>query len=767
MKSAIGQPLPRIDGVEKATGRLRYVSDHLPSDALVGRVFRSSVAHGRVKRLNLDRARRVVGVHAVAGVGDSAGHRYNPIYNQSNPHTDLLVKDEVVFDAEVRHIGQPVAAVAAETPEQAEEALSLIEVEYEGLPAVFDMENALRPGAPAVRPGGEGNVAFGWRDAHHPITLRRGVLDEGFQEADRVFEDEFTTQRINQAALEPHVALCWPEAGGRLVVLSTTQSIFGLRSCLAEALGMPPGRIRVIRPSLGGAFGKGLDLAANEVICAFLALRAGRPVRIEYTREEEFYATSRHPARVWLRTGVKADGALTARHMKAWMECGASANHGPSVVLVGGMIFMGAYNTPRYLYEGYAVYTNVFPSGAMRGYGGIQTNFAIECQMSRIAAELGLDEFEFRLRNAYRVGDVSPLSGFRVESCALPECARRARVLIGWDDAEARKSPDPAVRVGFGVAFSNMRNTGVHGAEDRPERILEYSGAVVKVNEDGTVNLITASVEQGAGQGMVLAQIVADALGIPVADVIVAPSDTDSAPFDVATHASRITYVSGYAAHRAALEARAKLLEVAGRMLGERPEDLVLEEGEVRTRTGDKRLAFREVAAHSHYEEMRTIIGSASTTPPGNPPPFGVQCVKVGVDVETGVVEVLDMVNVHDIGRVVNPLGAAGQVTGAFAQGVGLALTEHLVVDPDSGGLVNGQMADYKVPTTLDVPAARVEFADSVDPSGIGVKSVAESCAMHPAPAIANAVADAIGVRIRDLPLTPERVLRAMRDKGK
>ncbi|MFQ5691861.1 MAG: xanthine dehydrogenase family protein molybdopterin-binding subunit [Nitrospinota bacterium] len=766
MKSAIGQPLPRNDGAAKASGKLRYVIDHLPSDALVGKILRSQVPHARIKRLDLDKARRAHGVHAVIGAGDIERHLYNPIYNQSNPHADLLVKDEVAFDSEIRHIGQPVAAVAAESLDRAEEALALIEVEYEERPGVFDMDRALKPDAPLVRPGGEGNVAFGWRDAHHPITLQRGSLDEGLQAADHVFEDEYATQRTNQTSLEPHVALCWPEEGGRLAVLATTQSIFGLRSCLAEALGMHPGQIRVIRPTLGGAFGKGLDLAEDEVICALLALRTEQAVRIEYTREEEFCATARHPSRIWLRTGVKADGTLTARHMKAWMECGSSANHGPSVVLVGGMIFMGAYNTPHYLYEGHAVYTNVFPSGAMRGYGGVQTNFAIECHMSRIAAELGVDEFEFRLKNAYRVGDVSPLSGFTVESCALPACSRRARELIGWDDPDARRSPAPEVKIGLGVAFSNMRNTGVHGAEDRPEKILEYSGAIVKLNEDGTVNLLTASIEQGAGQSMVLSQIVADALGIPVTDVSVAPSDTDSAPFDVATHASRITFVSGYAVHQAALQVRAQVIETAARMLGEPPENLEVEDGEVRTKAGNRRLGFQKVAEHSHYEEMRTIIGTASTTPPGNPPPFGVQCVKVAVDVETGVVEVLDMVNVHDIGRVVNPLGAEGQVTGAFVQGIGYALTEHLVVDPVSGVTVNGQMADYKLPTTLDVPRARVEFADSTDPCGLGVKSVAESAAMHPAPAIANAVADAIGVRVRELPLTPERVLEAIRGKS-
>ena len=268
MSGVIGQSLPRQDGVEKAKGSFQYVSDHFPTDCLTGKLLRSVIPHGRVKSLNLERAKRLSGVHAVIGIGDSPGRRYNPIYNQSNPTTDLLVKDEMVFEEEIRYLGQPVAAVAAVSADLAEEALTLIEVEYEELPAVFDMEKALEPGAPIVRPGGEGNIAFGWRDADEPITLHRGTLEEGFMKADSIFEDEFTTQRINQTALEPHLAIAWPESGGRLAMLSTTQSIFGLRSCLAEALGISPGRIRILRPNLGGAFGKGLDLAVNEVVCA-------------------------------------------------------------------------------------------------------------------------------------------------------------------------------------------------------------------------------------------------------------------------------------------------------------------------------------------------------------------------------------------------------------------------------------------------------------------------------------------------------------------
>lgn len=767
MESVLGKPVPRVDARDKLTGRLQYVSDTVPPGALAGKIFRSPIPHGRIVRLDLEGARKAPGVRMVVGCRDVPKKPFNPIYNQANPHADLLVKDEVILDDVVRYIGQPIALVVADTEEQAEEALSRVRMEWEELPAVFTLDDALRPDAPVVRPGGEGNISFGWREADRPICMERGDVEEGFSEADRVFEDEYETQRVNQVALEPHVVCCWPETGDRVAVLSTTQSIFGLRSCLAEALSLPVSKFRVIRPFLGGAFGKGLDMTVSEPLCAWAALRLKRPVRIKYTREEEFTRTARHPTRMWVRTGVRKDGTLTARQMKAWMDCGASANHGPSVVLVGGMVFIGAYKTPHYLFEGFSVYTNNFPSGAMRGYGAVQTNFAVECQMSRIAREMGFDEFELRLRNVYQAGDISPMTGFQITSSGLAECAARVRDLVGWDDPKSRASPRPHVKVGLGLAFCGMKNTGVHGRKELPEKILEYCGALVKVNEDGTVGLNVACVEQGGGQATILSQVAADAVGVPIQNVTFVPTDTDSAPFDAPTHASRITFAAGYSVRLAALEVREKLLEAAGRMMGAAPQGLQIADGVVSC--GDapgKSLTVREIAEYVHYKEMKTIVGRSTSQPPGNPPSFGVQCVKVAVDEETGVVEVLDMVNVHDIGRVVNPLGAAGQVHGAFAQGIGLALSEHLMIDDTSGMVVNAHFGDYKVPTALDVPSGEIEFVETPEAAGGEVKGVAESTLHSPPAAIVNAIYDAVGVRVRTLPILPEDILQGMRQKA-
>ncbi|MFQ5912834.1 MAG: xanthine dehydrogenase family protein molybdopterin-binding subunit [Nitrospinota bacterium] len=763
MASVIGKPIARVEGRDKVTGRFQYVSDTVPPGSLIGKVLRSSIPHGRIAHLDFEDAQKAPGVHMAIGYQDVPRRPFNPIYNQANPHTDLLVKDEVILDDVVRYIGQAVALVVADTEDQAEDALPLIQVKWEELPAVFDMESALRPGAPIVKPGGEGNISFGYRKADRPIHLARGDVERGFAEADYIFEDELKTQRVNPVALEPHVVCCWPEAGNRLAVLSTTQSIFGLRSCLSEALGLSPNKFRVIRPFLGGAFGKGLDMVFSEPLCALAALRLKRPVRIEHTREEEFMRSARHPARMWLKTGLKKSGTLTARHMKTWMDCGASANHGPSVVQVGGGVFIGAYKSPSYLFEGFSVYTNNFPSGAMRGYGAVQTNFAIENHMSRIACEMSFDEFEFRLKNVYRMGDISPVTEFRIDSCEIAECAGRARELIEWDNPKTRTSTRPNVKVGVGMSFCGMKNSGVHGRKELEEKILEYCGALVKINEDGSAALIIASVDQGAGQATILTQIVADTLGIPIESVVVAPTDTDSSPYDAPTHASRITFAAGYSARLAALEAKDKILEAAGRILGVSPESLQIADGvvsSVDSRT--KSLTVKEIAEHVHYKQMKEIVGSATSQPPGNPPSFGVQCVKVAVDVETGNVELLEMADAHDIGLVINPLGASGQVWGAFAQGIGLALSEHLVIDETSGAVENAHFGDYKLPTTLDVPLGAVEFVETEESIGVGAKGVAESTIHSPASAIVNAIYDAVGVRVRDLPITPDKILQGI-----
>ena len=359
------------------------------------------------------------------------------------------------------------------------------------------------------------------------------------------------------------------------------------------------------------------------------------------------------------------------------------------------------------------------------------------------------------------------MTEFEINSSGLAECAARVRKLIGGDDPDSRASSQPHVKVGLGLAFCGMKNSGVHSNKDVPDKVLEFGGALVKVNEDGSVGLNIASIEQGGGQATALTQIVADSLGVPFEGVTVVPTDTDSAPYDAPTPASRITFAAGHSARLAALDAREKILEAAGRMMDVEPAGLQLADGVVSSRNPPaKSLTMQEVAEYVHYKEMQTIVGSATSKPPGNPPSFGVLCAKVAVDEETGVVKVLEMVDAHDIGRVVNPIGATGQVTGAFAQGIGMALSEHLVIDEASGALVSPDLESYEVPTALDVPEGIIEFVETDDPAGIGTKGVAESALHGPVPAIANAVYDAVGVRVRRLPVLPADILEGIRQRS-
>ena len=637
MEGLIGKSVPRVDGREKATGRLGFVSDYLPPKALIGKIFRSPIPHGRIVRLDLEDARKAPGVRLVMGFEDAPRHRYNPIYNQQNPHSDVQVKDEFILDDTLRYIGQPVALVVAETEDQAVGAFSAIHLECEPLPAVFDLESALQPDAPVVRPEGEGNISFGLRDADRPIYLGRGDVEKRVCRGGRGLRGRMVHPTGEPGAPGDPCDLLLARGGGPGGGLFDDAG--HLRAARPVVGGHGPSPLDVSRhPARAGRrFRQGLDLVVNEPLCALAAMRLNRPVRITSTPEEEFTRTARHPSRMWVKTGLKKDGALTARHMRAWMDCGASANHGPSVVLVGGNVFVGAYKTPHHLFEGFAVYTNNFPSGAMRGYGAVQTNFAVECHMSRIADEMGFDPFEFRVKNSYEAGDISPMTDLKINSCGLSECAGRARTLIGWDDPKTRTPLGPSVKVGVGLGLLRDEELGVHTGKDLAEKVIEYCGAIVKANEDGTVGLNIASIEQGGGQATALSQIVADALGVPLEHVTVVPNDSDSAPFDAPTHASRITFAAGHSARLAALDAREQILEAAGRMMDVNPGDLEISGGVVSSRNSSgKSLSVGEIVETAHYKEMISIIGKATTQPPGNPPAFGVQCVKVAVDEETG-----------------------------------------------------------------------------------------------------------------------------------
>jgi len=771
--SLIGTSPLRPDALEKVTGGKDYpVNVRLPG-MLHGKLLRSPYPHARIRRIDAAAAAKLPGVKAVITPADVPQRRFTPVYFVPTL-AGSMVQDMLILSDTVRFAGQPVAAVAATSLRIAEQALNLIEVEYEELPAIFDPEAAMQPGAPVLHEHAPNNVAV------NPV-MAFGDLEKGFAEADHVFEGVYQSHRVHTCYMEPRVCVVDCDSEGNYTVHSSMQHLFGLREKLAYVLEIPESRVRVMKPPyIGGGFGGKLDLGYIEPLAALLSRRSGRPVRIEQTRYEDFISTARHPIKVYLKTGVKKDGTFTARHAKSILDTGAHATHGAEVINVHGVFgLLMTYRCPNSKWEGYTVYTNNMIGGGYRGYGSPQACFAAESQIDEICDTLGLDPIEFRRRNAWHQGDPHPmLPGFKLDSYGFDECLRRGAERIGWSGRKATNSGSGTRRRGIGFACQPLWVSGCVGFPD----IYEHSGAIIKLNPDGTADLATAAMDLGSGQITTLCQIAAAEMGLPMEAVhMVRNADTTTVPFDAPSHASRVTYSAGNAVRVAAQAARERIQKVAGIMLEANPEDLVVADGRVSVRgaPGARSVSVAEVAQRSEspfvqhgpqgpapttLEEKGTIMGVSSLAPKANPSPVSVEFVEVEVDTETGQVEVLRVVYAHDLGRLIHPQGAEGQVEGGFQQGMGYALMENLQFDPDSGTCLTGDFLDYKIPTALEMPRdIQSIFIESNEPTGpFGAKSLSEPCITVPAPAIANAIYNAIGVRIRDLPITPEKILRAL-----
>ncbi|MBI2875920.1 MAG: molybdopterin-dependent oxidoreductase [Candidatus Tectomicrobia bacterium] len=766
--SVVGKRLPRVDGIEKVTGQGLFTMDVYPPGMLWGKMLRSPYPHARVLRVDASRARALPGVKAVISLEDVPRVRHA---GEGPPLDELTGHDQYIFDERVRFVGDGVAAVAAVSREVAEEALELIEVEYEELPAVFDPEEALREEAPRVH--ALGNLCEG------PFLVERGNVRQGFAEADHVIEETYETSRVQHAFLEPYVCVCSLDRSGKLTVWDSTQSPFTIRGAMSVVLGLPRPKIRFLVRHVGGGFGGKLDAYQLEFVCALLAQKTGRPVRMEYSREEVFACgKSRHPSRIWLKQGFKADGTLVAREGRVIMATGAYASHGPGVIKVCCIMLGSLYRCENVRITGYSVYTNAPIAGAYRGYGNPQATFALESQMDAIAERLGMDPLALRRKNHLGVGEMGPL-GLPITSCGLPECLERGAQRIGWEAARARNSasrspstpwsprpagfglpsvpPNPArFRRGVGLACMIHCSAGV-------PFIKEQSSAFVKLNEDGTVTLIVGTTDLGTGSNTTLVQIVAEELGVRFEDVHLSGGDTDLTPLDLGSYGSRVAYVAGNAVQRAAADARGQLLRRAASMMEADPEELEVRQGTVRVKGAPHRwVTVSEVAMHALSTfPVEVILGKASFEP-SQAPPFAAQFAEVEVDTETGQVRVLRLVAVHDVGLALNPTIVEGQIEGALHHGIGYALTERMAVE--DGVVLNPSLADYKLLTALDMPSVEALFVESLDPTGpFGAKGVGEPGLVATAPAIANAIYHAVGVRIRSLPITPEKVLRALK----
>lgn len=744
--SVVGESVARPDTRGKVTGGACYAGDLNLPGMLHAKTKRSTIAHARIRRIDVAKARAYPGVKAVLTHHDVPRVLH---YGSPHPRSASVTKDQYILDDRVRYWGESVAVVAAVSEEIAEEALDLIEVEYEPMSAALTMEQALAPGAVPIHARQDNLVV-------DPVIVKRGDVERGFALADLVVEGSYEMGRPTPAYMEPNVCVSqWSEGG--LTMWISTQTPFMVRGILAEVLGLPLTKVRVIVDHMGGGFGAKQDLFQSEFLCALLAKQAGRPVRMEFTRKETFLGgRSRHPGTVWLKQGFRKDGTITARQARVTFNSGAYGSHAPGVTAVGVTALTSLFRCENVLLEGKAVYTNTPIAGAYRGYGVVQTYYALDIQLDEAAELLGMDPAELKLKNAVREGDLSP-SGHPILGHGLEDCIRRGMQETSWPVKKGVQQG--VVRRGWGMGCE------MHGSSAYPG-IKEQGNATVRMNDDGTVQLFTGTTGLGTGAHTALAQIVAEELGVRFDDVSVVHGDTDVVPWDIGAFASHTTYMGGRAAQMAAAEVKKQVLTLAAETLEASPADLEIRLGKITVKGSDRSLSVKGAVSPKRGLPSTHLIAS-STYKPTKSYSFAAHFAEVQVDTETGQIDVLQVIPVHEIGKVIHPVAAAGQVEGGIQQGIGHTLTEDYVIDPVNGRSLNAGFVDYKMPLSLDMPPIRTILLETApDPGGpYGAKGLGEDPIIAIGPAIANAVHAAIGVRFRHYPITPEQVLEGLRNK--
>ncbi len=755
--STIGVDTPQVSAREKVLGRAVYAGDIELPGMLHAKVLRSPHPHARIVHIDTSAARKLAGVRLVLSGADTPA-RLSGIHRKE--HRILAV-------GEVRHVGEEVAAVAATDENIARDALDLIRVEYEPLPAVFSPDAALASGAIEVHAG--------TRNIAHEMNIVRGDVDAGFAAAAVVHEATYEVHSQYPGYLEPMASVAWLGGNGRLTVWLSTQSVFMARMRLADALDMPVSALRVIQATTGGGFGGKIVEECNSLIASFLASRCQWPVRLVNNRLEDFQgARASVPERIWLKMGADSNGLIVAKDVKIVAECGAYQGLAADVMHVSAMRSDNMQRLTNVRSHAVLAYTHNPPRGAFRGFGGQQMAFALNSHLSVLADKLGIDPIELHLRNGVRSGDTT-VHGWKVGSSGLAECLQQVREAIDWDAKRSRPKDtngSAIKRRGIGVAAA------MHVSGNRTIGNWDGSTVVVKLSEDGRATVLTAECDMGQGAYTVLAQLCAHELGIPLSHVTVAPPDTDAAPYAIGSLASRVTVVAGNAMLRAAGEVKSRLMKLAGEKLEASIDDLEAADGTIRVRgVPDMKLTYAELARlHIFRHGGEMLEARASWDAPtvmaderyyGNIAPaysFAAQAVEVEVDTETGQVEVVDTFISDDCGKALNPLAIHGQTSGAAVQAIGWALYEQLLYQ--DGALMNGNFADYTMPTADAVPTIRKGLVESNDPNGpLGAKGASETAIVPGAGAIANAVFDAIGVRFTQLPITPERVLAALREQ--
>ncbi len=763
----VNQSIPKIDGIGILTGKPAYTDDIASEHSLVIKLYKSPHAFARIKNINTDKAKALFGVEAIYTYKDVP---QNPFTRAGQAYPESSPYDKYILDEYVRFVGDPVALVVAINEDIAKEAMELIEVEYQVLEPVLDYETAI--GHKSIihnKDRVEVKVDVGSdfdNNINGKVDIAKGDVDKALEESEVVIKRRYRTQANNQTPLETFRSAASIDQNGRLVIVSSTQVPFHVKRIVARALGISSSKVRVIKPRIGGGFGAKQTIHC-EIYVAFVTWMTKKPSKLIYTRRENFESGSpRHKMRMDVTIGSDKEGNIKAIDIEGLSDSGAHGEHGPSVFLQVGMKSLDLYNrTEAVRFTGDVVYTNTPASGAFRGYGATQGIYAVESVINELAVELGMDPILLREKNMVKEGEEIENFNFNgvinngpkeiMESCALDKCVERGRELIDWDNKYPKRENGDKVR-GVGMAIGRQ-GSGIAG--------VDMAKATINLCDDGTFTLLVGATDIGTGSDTILSQICAESLNIPFENIIIVSSDTDTTPYDGGAYASSTTYVTGNAVKKAADEMR-ELIISEGAIYFNTDSEKIDFDGEYIIYKGyDKKISLGDFANELIYSQKQ-LTTSSSYLAHKSPPPYMGGFAEVEVDMETGFIEVIDFVSVLDVGTMINPTLAKTQVEGGTLQGIGMALFEEVQVGP-TGRLRTGDLKYYNIPKRTDVKKITVDFVESYEPTGpYGAKSIGEVVTNTASPAIQDAVYNATGVRIRDLPITPEKLLKALKEKA-
>ncbi len=753
----IGQRVKKPDAPDKATGKTRYINDMVLPQMLIGKVLFGGRPHAKILSIDTSAAEALPGVHAVLTGKDASGLKFG------------FVRDNVALKDKVRCEHDEIAAVAAETEEIALKALDLIKVEFEDLPGVFSPEAGREPDAPQIHDNFPGNKSLYFEFKHGDLAAAEAA-------SDFVVDNVFRPHHVTHCCMGTSCAIADFDTNGKLTIWTQTQYPYNYKLDLAPALGIQPGDIRVIQPPIGGAFGAKLDVYPYEPIAALLARKTGRPVKVIYSREEEFKASpTRQPAVIHMRTGCTRDGVLTFRTADVLLDNGAYTSWGPTIPVIMMRTTSGHYRVPVVDFKAQAIYTNNPYAGSFRGYGNVQTTFATAQQMDMLADMVSMEPLEFHLKNSQKSGEITPQKSF-LRECALVECLETAAKASDYSrkrkEYAAERNKPGRYKKGIGLASS------IHNAGGAKIHKSDGIGTILKVDDFARVTVITGASEIGQGIDAVITLIVAEELGVPLEHVNIVNNDSDIAPWDVGVHASRTTFIAGNGTRRAARKAKAQILNAAAKMLGEPADTMELRGGSVvRDKCGTPLIKLDRLLRQMHFQAEPELVMVTDYYEPKSEPEgakhisdhsaaysHAVHIAEITVDTLTGEIKVDKVTLAQDVGRVINRMGLEGQIEGGIAIGLGYALSENMLLD--KGMLKNPCFRDYKLITAPDMPELDMHFIESNCAEGpYGAKGISELPTIVIAPAVANALYNATGVRIYNPPLSPEKVARAIHEK--